>query len=366
VAGRKFISTSATGHELVSGSTVAIEFGDDGTVNLYAGCNLSQGSEPRWTGSHLSLTSGWTEASCAPALSDEQDWFGKLMQAGVDLELDGDTLTMTSATATVTMIDRRVVDPDRPLEGTDWVIQGYFDTHTWSGTGIAATLHITNGHIDFFDGTNTYSGPQGPNAHVKIGADTVQVRGDFTASSAGCQAGHTCSVDMSVLTHDFDYRITAGSLTITGPDGSGLDFVADTTAPPKANKPQPLSTDHRALALAAAHREANQIAVGGDDQQAAGWPSGISTVTAIVGPGTVADSNTGHTCASGNIITVRLVGAFNTLTPGTPVRPGAPTPDNTVRELDLSVDATTGETCLIGARTEPTPPGPGDTVLYSR
>lgn len=367
LTGRKFIATSATGHELVSGAAVSIEFGDDGAVSLHAGCNSTMGSEPHWTGTHLSLTSGWTEAGCAAALSNEQDWFANLMQAGVDLELDGDTLTMTGATSTMTMIDRRVVDPDQPLEGTRWVIQGFFDTHTWSGTGIAATLHIADGHIDFFDGLNTYSGPNGPDAHVTVGAGSVQVRGDFTASGAGCTADRTCSVDMSVLTHDFDYQITAGSLTITGPDGTGLDFIADAAAKSAgANELHQLSTGQRALALAAAHREADKIAVERGDQQASGWPAGIRAVTAVVGPGTATDSNTGHTCESGDIISVRLVGAFNTVTTGPSAHPGAPTPDTTVRELDLSVDATTGETCLIGVRTEPAPPGPDDTVLYQR
>lgn len=366
LAGRKFIATSVTGPEPVPQSRVSIEFGDDGAVSLSAGCNITMGGDPHWTGTHLALTSvGWTEAGCAPAYSDEQKWWGDLMQAGVDLRLDGDVLTLTAADTTVTMTDRRVVDPDRPLQGTDWVIQGFFDTRTWSGTGIAATLHISDGRIDFFDGLNTYSGPHGPNAHVIIGADSVQVSGDFTASGAGCQAGAGCSVDMSVLTHDFDYRITADGLTVTGSDGSGLDFVADAAAKPSdEDGSQQLSAAHQALALAAAHQEADRIAVGRDDRQVSGWPSGIRAVTAVVRPGTVTDSNTGHTCESGGIISVRLLGAFDTLTTGTSVGPGMSAPDTTVRELDLSVDATTGETCLIGVRTEPAAPEPDDTILY--
>lgn len=125
--------------------------------------------------------------------------------------------------------------------------------------------------------------------------------------------------------------------------------------------PQELSTVHRELALAAAHQDANQIAVGRNDQQVSGWPSGISAVTAVVRPGTVSDSNTGHTCESGDIISVQLVGAFDTVTTGT-----TSSPDTTVREIDLSVDATTGLTCLISVRTEPVAPGPGAVVLYSR
>lgn len=134
---------------------------------------------------------------------------------------------------------------------------------------------------------------------------------------------------------------------------------------PAANKPQQLSASHRALALAAAHQNANKIAVGRNEPQVSGWPSGIHAVTAVVQPGTVSDSNTGHTCQSGDIIAVQLVGAFDTVTTGTPTGPGTSS-DFTVREIDLSVDATTGLTCLISVRTKPVPPGAGAAFLYNR
>ncbi len=133
-----------------------------------------------------------------------------------------------------------------------------------------------------------------------------------------------------------------------------------------ASELQGLSAAGRVLALAAAHRDANQIAVGRNSQQVSGWPSGISAVTAVVQPGTVTNSNTGHTCDSGTIIAVRLVGAFDTVTTGTSTGAGTSSPDTTVREIDLSVDATTGLTCLISVRTEPVPQSRGDSVLYSR
>lgn len=136
---------------------------------------------------------------------------------------------------------------------------------------------------------------------------------------------------------------------------------------PGAKEPQGLSTDHRALAMTAAHHEANQIAVGRNDQRVAGWPSGISAVTASVGLGTVTDSNTGNTCESGNIISVQLIGDFDTVVSGPTPTVGTPgSPDTTVREVDLSVDATTGLTCLVSVRIETVPSSPGAETLYSR
>jgi len=82
--------------------------------------------------------------------------------------------------------------------------------------------------------------------------------------------------------------------------------------------------------------------------------------------GTASDSNTGYTCEPGKIISVQLVGAFDTVTTGTSAGSGTSSPDTTVREVDVSVDATTGLTGLIGVRTEPVSPGHGVIILHSR
>lgn len=174
------------------------------------------------------------------------------------------------------------------------------------------------------------------------------------------------------------FATTAGCTSSARSDGPAEAVATSTAAPvgsftansssdsPASNRPQRLSAADRVLALAAAHQDANQIAVGRDSQQVSGWPSGISAVTAVVQPGTVTDSNTGHRCESGTIIAVRLVGAFDTVIGGTPTSTGTSSPDTTVREIDLSVDGSTGLICLISVRTEPLRLGSGESILYSR
>lgn len=56
----------------------------------------------------------------------------------------------------------------------------------------------------------------------------------------------------------------------------------DSTA---ANEPKGLPAAQRALALAAGHLDASQIAFGRNSPQVSGWPSGISAVTAVLQPG---------------------------------------------------------------------------------
>lgn len=142
-------------------------------------------------------------------------------------------------------------------------------------------------------------------------------------------------------------------------------LAIDSSNPPnRSDTRPPVSPAYRVLALAAAHREADQLAVGRSSQKTPDWPSGVSEVLAVVQVGTETDSNTGYTCDSGRVLAVRLVGAFDTVIAGTPTSDGTSAPDTTVREVDLTVDATTGLTCWIAVRTEPDPQG-GD-VLYRR
>lgn len=78
----------------------------------------------------------------------------------------------------------------------------------------------------------------------------------------------------------------------------------------------------------------------------------VTSVSADARPGKVAQSNTGHPCSSGRELRMRLIGYFPEITTaGHPVPPGAPVPDTSVRAVDLTVDARSGITCLIGVMT---------------
>ena len=237
LAGRTFLSTSITGHDLVSGSRIGITFQEDGTVQADAGCNALSG--PYRIEDGILGVSGLsqTEMGCEKDLMDQDSWFADLMATGLGVDLNGDVLTLTGDGVTIQLTDRRVVDPDRPLEGTTWVLTGIV-TGTGPGgavssvpQGIVATLLIGDGKIHFFDGLNDSDGA------ATVGADSVHIAGDIATSAVGCASGATCSVDMSLLTRDFDYAITAGQLTVTGTGkyaGHGLMFTAQDSGSPSS------------------------------------------------------------------------------------------------------------------------------------
>jgi heat shock protein HslJ len=242
LAGRTFLSTSVDGHRLVAGSTVRIEFIRDGQVRASAGCNSLSG-RAEWSDDILIVQQfAATEMGCDTPLMDQDAWLAGLLGSGLRADLDGDALTLTGDGTTVHLADRRVVDPDRPLQGTTWILDAIISGTGPSATvssvpeGITATLRIADGKIQFFDGVNEHGGPTGPGAGIVVGADTVQIRGDIAGTAVGCEPEDACSVDMSVLTQDFRYRVTARQLTVTGTGdmaGRGLMFVArdDTEGP---------------------------------------------------------------------------------------------------------------------------------------
>lgn len=112
LAGRTFLSTSITGRELVSGSTILITFPGDGTVEASPGCNRLSG-KAIWDDNVLSVTDlMMTERGCEGPLDDQDHWFAGLLTTGVTISLAEDRLTLTTDDVTLEFLDRRSADQD--------------------------------------------------------------------------------------------------------------------------------------------------------------------------------------------------------------------------------------------------------------
>ena len=164
-----------------------------------------------------------TEMGCDAPLMEQDAWFGDLLAAAPVWKLDGDTLTVTSGDTTITLADRRVADPDRPLEGTTWRLDGLID-----GDAVAS---VPQGVVRDDDDQGR------PWCRSPPAATTIVGQGSFDGTSVRVTAmsAHRCRLRrrqadvenaMSVVLRDFTYRISAGALTATGTDGKGLTFIA--------------------------------------------------------------------------------------------------------------------------------------------
>jgi heat shock protein HslJ len=122
----------------------------------------------------------------------------------------------------LTLLDRVVADPDRPLLGTRWVIAGLIAGSVASSipTGATAALTFSDGRVDVETGCNIGGGT----ATVTGGSITF---GTLTLTKRPC-AAETAGLEQAVvrvLTGTATYTIDADAMTLTN-GGAGLGLHA--------------------------------------------------------------------------------------------------------------------------------------------
>ena len=218
--GRTFLSTGVTGHTLVPGSTVRLQF-ENGRVGGGAGCNQMSGP---YTIVDRKLALGqvaMTAMGCEQPLMDQDSWLVSFL-GGAKVALAGDTLTLSNGDVTMTLTDRKVADPDRPLEGTRWVVDGIVTGDAVSSVpaGVTASLSIADGKLALEAGCNVGGGS------VTVSPTSMTV-GPLMLTRKACAPGASMveSAVLDVLTGDVAYTIEADRLTLTN-GGKGLTLRA--------------------------------------------------------------------------------------------------------------------------------------------
>jgi heat shock protein HslJ len=215
--GRTFLSTAIQGQTLVPGSTIRLSF-KDGQLGINAGCNHMGGAYSITDGK---LTTGqmmMTDMACQEPLMKQDTWVSSFL-GGAALTLSGDTLTLKNGDVTMTLTDREVADPDRPLVGTKWVVDGIITGDAVSSVpaGVIAWLLITGDTMQVDTGCNTGS------ATVQITATTMTI-GPMALTKKACQASAAAmeAAVVATLTGEVTYSIEADRLTIMSKSGAGL------------------------------------------------------------------------------------------------------------------------------------------------
>lgn len=204
---------SVEGHELVPGSTIRISF-QDGSLSANAGCN-NLGGGYTLDGSVLKVEElASTAMACEPALMDQDTWLTELLSSSPTITSDGDELTIAGESSSLTLVDRRVADPDRPLEGTNWVLDGIVANEAVSSVpdGVRASVRIADGQVAVETGCNTGMG----SVEVDESAGTLTF-GPLATTKMACEPDAT-SVEQAVLATldgEVQYRIEAGVLRLT-------------------------------------------------------------------------------------------------------------------------------------------------------
>jgi heat shock protein HslJ len=227
--GKAYLSQSTTGITLADGAVLRISF-DDGRISVSGGCN-GMGGDVTFEGDTMTVGPMMsTQMACDQPLMDQDSAVQAFLTAGTTVSVDGDTITITGtfdgADASITLLDREVADPDRPLADTAWTVTGVISSDAISsGWGSAvATLTIVDGQAQVNTGCNTGFAT----VTVDEAAGTIAF-GPLALTKMMCDddAMRLEQEVTRVLTGTATYSIEAGSLTLMN-GSDGLQFTDST------------------------------------------------------------------------------------------------------------------------------------------
>jgi heat shock protein HslJ len=226
VDGRRFVgdASGVSGHTLVEGTQLSLRF--NGTeVSASGGCNTLQGqymidSSNTLVIDQMSATAMWCDT---PGLNDQDEWLSAFLQNRPAIRVDGPTLLVSGDSVGITLTDREVADPDRPLEGTTWTVSGQISGQTASHSLVAApaTLTFADGVLAVHTGCNTGS------AAYELGAGNVTVEPvALTRMACDDATMQQEAAIVTVLDGTVTYEIDAGQLTLRN-GSNGLTLTTD-------------------------------------------------------------------------------------------------------------------------------------------
>lgn len=118
---RTFLSTNVEGAPIPGGGPLTISF-TEGRLAADAGCNKFTGAVT--LDDHVLHVSGLatTLMACEDDRRGADEWLSGLLNSQPSWRLDDSRLTLHSADRTVTLLDKKVAQPDKPVKGTSWLV----------------------------------------------------------------------------------------------------------------------------------------------------------------------------------------------------------------------------------------------------
>jgi heat shock protein HslJ len=226
--GREFVSSDVEGRELAAGSEIRLSFQGD-QISISAGCNTMGGTYTVDDGVLRADQLFTTEMACEEPLMDQDTWMTGFLAAGSEATLDGDTLTLTGDEVTITLLDREVAEPDLPLEGTTWAVDGLVSADAVSSmlAGTNATLLVEGDTVSVDAGCNTGSGA----AEVDAEAGTITF-GPIATTRMACEPEvmDQEGTILAVLDGEVTYEIESNHLSLTNVADPTLGLTLTTTS----------------------------------------------------------------------------------------------------------------------------------------
>jgi heat shock protein HslJ len=230
LAGRTFLSTAVTHagapRPLVPATRIRLEFRADAVIYAAPGCNHLSGVY-RLDGDRLGVGElASTDIGCPDERGAQDTWFAALLTDRPTWSLSGDTLTLRTGEDVVTLLDRRLADPNARLVGTAWSVDFVMSTTSprppggwapmpvglWAAVGVAE-----DGSFAVNTSCGRFTGQATVTATALVITRVTGPRLPCPSAAAALNA-----VIYATLHGTVSYVVVARRMTLTAADGSGL------------------------------------------------------------------------------------------------------------------------------------------------
>ena len=162
LVGRTFLSVAVTERgvprPLVGATQVRLDFQGNGVLGVSAGCN-SMGGVYRLDGARLLVESGgMTAMGCDAELHAQDEWLARFLAGSPAVAVAEDRIALSNGGVVIQLVDEEVANPDTPLVGTRWIVEGVRTGDTVSSVpfGVTAALELAeDGSVVVETGCNT-------------------------------------------------------------------------------------------------------------------------------------------------------------------------------------------------------------------
>ncbi|SEK21152.1 META domain-containing protein [Rhodococcus maanshanensis] len=224
--GRTFVSTEVEGAPIPGGGPLTVEFVGQDRISMTAGCNRGNSTVDLSDGTVVTGPIATTMMACVGDTAGADEWMTSLFEADPAWTLDGDTLRLTTSDTSVTLVDKKIANPDRPITGTTWVVDQLI-----SPTAVTTSVALETAAPTLLIGDDgSVSGSTGCNRMT----GTAQVAGDKVTFGPLATTMMACEPDVAeveravlgVLNGETTFTVDADRARVMQADGDGLGLRA--------------------------------------------------------------------------------------------------------------------------------------------
>ena len=208
--GRSFSTSNVDGYTLVEDTTVSLSF-EDGLVGATAGCNNMSGGYEITDGALVVAQMAQTMMACPDDLAAQDQWLVEFLQSSPEIALDGETLTLTGADASMGLAEAG----SDSVGGRTWAMISLESPDATLTAPEGASVTFTDGSLSVATGCNTAFG------EATVDGDTVTV-GPLGSTRMACDADlmEWESAVLEFLDGELTFALDGDDLTLTKDDAT--------------------------------------------------------------------------------------------------------------------------------------------------